>query len=486
MKIKTYLIVVLLAVAAMSVNAQRNDVDATNKALTQVIKKWAAYPMIDNVVEDICGKFKKNPEVFAKAAEAFWWNGADSARAFRYADRAITIDPTYAEAYVLKGDIWAHYKDTVNAEAWYNKAISVNPQSVVGYEALANIRAANNPDAAVAMLEKIKDTHPDYPFHVKAARIYYKLVGTTKFDPTYNVLAHYEKAEQDSMEVNDVVAYATTYYGLKNYDKVLEIVNQPYATKFAGDPYLSRLCLFSCVELEQYKDAEEYAKSLFQKADSITSNDYRFYVRAYMGQNKYDAAIGICKKWMEQDIASDADKQYAIGKIAEAYKELGEYGKAEEAYSQYIAGRMQSGNLSAYDINSLARMYMDKANESNGQEKIDAFMKADSVYNIMATKFVQYADMALYQRYRIAITLHPDPKDGAAMSVANNLIAVILAKSEHSETDKARLVEAYRYIAFVYLENKNFKKSKVYWQKVLEIDPTNEGAMKALNVLKKY
>lgn len=473
----------LLTMCALPAAAQRNDPDAAVKALTKVIKKWHVKPkLLDAAVEDICGKYKKDPSVYNGAAEAFWWNGADSARAIKYADKAIGIDGKYAPAYVLQGNIWAYYKDTLRAKKWYEKAMTANPQSPLGYEAYAGIlEKSGDPDGAVSTLEKVTAADPQYPFHLKAAHIYDRMNKRGK------AIVHYEQVEHDSMTCADVVSYARLYRSMSNHDKVLEIV-EPYAAEYSSDPFFCQMCLYTYVDMERFADAEPYAKNFFQYApDSLINSDsYRYFVRTYMGEKKYEEAIELSKKWMGLAIATDKDKEYAIGKIADSYKELGEFEKAEAAYAEYISSREATGTLTALDLNNYAELYKSKAEESNGDEKTSALMKADSIYNIMANKFITNADYALYQRYTITIDIH-GYKDGSALNICNKLISSILAKKELDATNKARLVAAYRYIAQDYLIRlNNIKRAKEYYQKIVAIDPNDKNALYALNVLKKY
>jgi len=471
----------LLSICALPATAQRKDTDAAVKALTKVIKKWSNTPKtLDNAVENICSKYKKEPSVYNGAAEAFWWNGADSAHAIKYANKAIAIDSKYAPAYVLQGDIWRHYKDTVMAKKWYEKAITANPQSTVGYEAYAKMIEQSDPDGAVAMLEKITAAHPEYPFHLKAAHIYDRQNKREK------AIAHYDQVERDSMECDDVVSYARLCRSMKDHNKVLEIV-EPYAAKYSSDPYFSQLCLYTYVDLERFSEAEPYAISHFNAPDSfITTMDYQYFVRTYIGEKKYNEAIELSKKWIGLDIATDEDKQYAIGKIADAYKELGEFDNAVDAYTEYIGSREKTNKLTAWDLNAFAELYKNEAKVSNGNEKTVALMKADSIYNIMANKFLQNSDYALYQRYEITTQIH-GYKDGAALDICNKLVSTLLAKGELNNTNKARLVVAYRYIATDYVFRlSNFKKGKEYYQKIVAINPNDEEALHNLEVLKKY
>lgn len=480
----------LLSICALPATAQRKDTDAAVKALTKVIKKWSNTPKtLDNAVENICSKYKKEPSVYNGAAEAFWWNGADSAHAIKYANKAIAIDSKYAPAYVLQGDIWRHYKDTVMAKKWYEKAITANPQSTVGYEAYAKMIEESDPDGAVAMLEKITAAHPEYPFHLKAARIYERKMEDNASIGKYltKAIGHYEQVDPDSMESYDVVYYATHYFGMHDYNKCLAIL-EPYMPKYTSDSYFNNLCLQTSVEAGQYSKAEQFANNFLSSApDSIRKSQYyRYCVRTYMGLKKYEEAVEVSKTLMGLDIATDEDKQYAIGKIADAYSELGEFDKAEAAYAEYTEGRSRTGQLTVQDVNNFAELYWNKANELNGSEKIAAWMKADSLYDVIANKYIQYADEALYRRYLISVSIHKNPKDGYALPVCNKLVSVLLAKNDLDETRKGWLTDAYRYIAYNYLENHNYKRSKEYFQKIVAVSPNDEGAQKALGVLKKY
>jgi len=480
----------LLSICALPATAQRKDTDAAVKALTKVIKKWSNTPKtLDNAVENICSKYKKEPSVYNGAAEAFWWNGADSAHAIKYANKAIAIDSKYAPAYVLQGDIWRHYKDTVMAKKWYEKAITANPQSTVGYEAYAKMIEESDPDGAVAMLEKITAAHPEYPFHLKAARIYARKMRKDNVAGKYlpKLVGHYEQVNPDSMECSDVVEYAGWYYSLNDYNKCLAVL-EPYMSKYTSDPYFNNLCLQTSVEAGQYSKAEQFANNFLSSApDSIRKSQYyRYCVRTYMGLKKYEEAVEVSKTLMGLDIATDEDKQYAIGKIADAYSELGEFDKAEAAYAEYTEGRSRAGQLTVQDVNDFAKFYLNKAEESNGSEKIAAWMKADSLYDVMANKYIQYADMALYQRYKISTHIHTKTEEGHTLPICKQLIPLLLAKGDLDDTRKSWLSEAYYYMAYYYVANGNLKRGKEYCLKSLEANPSNKGAQNLSEVLRKY
>lgn len=483
---RIYILLTLL-LAALQVSAQGNDPDATVKALAKVIRNYPGNN-VEPVVDDICKKFKKNPAVFCGVANAFWYNAKDSARAFKYADRALSIDSKYVQAYVLKGDIMAYLKDTVTAERWYEKAINVNPQSPLGYKSYASVVGQRNPKQAADMLEKAKENIPSFPYHVEAGRLYYKLIG--KSDTTYHALLntrlHYGQAEVDSMTENDTRNYVIVQYMTKNYDKVLDIANSDYAQRFADDPYCNRYYFYSAIKMELYGEAEKYATRLFAQSDSITNKDYDSYVLTLFGLKKYDDAIALCEKWMKTSQSGESSNDEAMQRIAEAYEQKGEFVKAEEVYTQYVQTREESGKLTVNDMQSFVNLYLDKGKESNGQEMVYAYTKADSLLNIIVSKFVTNADEALYKRYKISVQLHPDPKDGYAVDICKQLISLLKSKSQLSNLDNEWLVEAYYYLAYNNLQNDHYKDCKKYALKILEINPEHEKAKEMVSFLKKY
>ena len=53
-------------------------------------------------------------------------------------------------------------------------------------------------------------------------------------------------------------------------------------------------------------------------------------------------------------------------------------------------------------------------------------------------------------------------------------------KPEEFEKNKNNVIQANEYLGFYYFVQKNYAKSKCHWQKVKEVEPSNEKAKKAL------
>ncbi len=209
--------------------------------------------------------------------------------------------------------------------------------------------------------------------------------------------------------------------------------------------------------------------------------------RAYRNTQKYDKAISVSRQLTGNDSINDEKKLPVYLLIAQCRKDLGDWTSAKREYESYMQKKGELGTITAYDLSEYAGMYLEQSKELNGEEKLQAYKEADAIYKEMADKFPNNIDFALINRLVINSKIEQGDFDaGLAGPIAEQLISVMLAKTERNTTDNARLVTAYNYMANYYLRKKksDIKMSKAYFQKVLDIDPNDENARKAVTILK--
>ena len=79
--------------------------------------------------------------------------------------------------------------------------------------------------------------------------------------------------------------------------------------------------------------------------------------------------------------------------------------------------------------------------------------------------------------------MDPESKQELAKPHYERLVELLGSKAERDNTDKVRLVEAYRYLISYYLITKNdTNTAKQFAQKLKEIDPENETAKQVLDL----
>lgn len=476
--------------SASSVMAQ-NDPKATVIAVDSIVRKYSNYKnVLDPFVGKVYEKFKKNPEVIVGIARAYYsfirpkgqpyytFHTRDTANAYKYVNLAIGLDPTYVPAYICGGDIERTQFNREQAIEWYRRAIAANRANPAGYLAYADYVSETDPDDAVMVLQSIRDYVPDYPVNLASARIYDRRADVNK------AVEYYSKAERDSMTVTDIVNYSLAHYLLEDFKQSLDVARYGIGL-YPENPALNRLAFWNLTDLKEYKEALVYADMLFNKSDNpeIQSKDYLYYGYAYAGAKDYAEAIKMFDKIETFKDATDQDKNTAMQQIANAYQEMGDYDKAIVVCREYIDKRKRDSLLSAFDMNMLAQMYMQYAEELNGTAKITAWKQADSVYTDMIERFPANADFALYWRLMLAYKQDPESTEGIGVVPAKRLAAVIIAKNERDDVANARLVFAYRYLGYYYtFVKKERSRGKIYWEKIIEIDPENTAAKTVLGI----
>ena len=98
----------------------------------------------------------------------------------------------------------------------------------------------------------------------------------------------------------------------------------------------------------------------------------------------------------------------------------------------------------------------------------------------MATK-VPDNYLGNFWRARANSLLDPETTEGLAKPYYEAALAILESKPDAS---KSLIVECESYLGYYYFVKNDFPTSKVYWNKILAIDPANETAKKALEGIK--
>lgn len=471
MKTLKYFLIGAMMMGFTAPLSAQDDHKAVIDELTKVIKSKASDS--ENQVKNLFKPFKKEADVMVAIGRAYL-DIKDTANATKYADMAIKRDKAYGNAYVLRGDIEVAKDNGGEASAWYENATYFDPKNPEGYRRYAMVNSKTSPSASVAKLEELRKQLPDYPVDIISAEIYDKAGNIDK------AIEYYEKVDKAKMDEYQLANFALEYFLKGKFEKSLE-VSQFGNGKFPKNPALNRLSFFNLTNLKRYEEALTYADALFNKSTDtkITESDYLYYGYAYLGNKKYDEAIAMFQKSIENNTNNDEDRNDALKNIAEAYKEKGDFDNAVATYQKYLDGLKER---TALDFNNLAQMYTQQAEtvKADAAKYKEYLLKADAIYGQMAEKMPSAAEFATYQRAHIGFSLDPETKEGAAKPHYEKLIEMINAKSQKDDKDNSRLVEAYRYLGYYYMVKDDKANSDIYWNKILEIDPTNETAKQAL------
>lgn len=466
MKTMKYLVLGALMLS-LSVPAAAQEEKAAIESATQIIKSNA--PDAEKQVKAIYKKNKKNGEVVVGIGRAYF-EARDTARAREYAELGTKLK--YSPAYVLLGDIAALADDGGGAARYYDQAIYFDPKNPEPYRKYAIIYSRISFQSSIAKLEELRKQVPDYPVDLPIARLY------DNAGKINEAITYYEKVDRSKMEPGDLAKFALKYYLNKDYEKSMSVVTEGL-NKFPRSSSLNRVGLMTTIATESYDDALNYADRLFNKSDSadLKDFDYSNYAKAYIGKGNYDEAVALYRKAME---VSEADKD-AINNIykdiSDAYMKKGDFDAAVAEYRKYLDG---TSSKTASDYSSLAEMYYKHAADLQGDEQIASIKKADEIYQELQERFANNQDVVSYvlnRRGTLNVLMDPDSKQALAKPIYEQLMQMLEAKAERTDTDKKRLITCYRYmLSYDFTVQDNKEAAKGWAQKILEIDPENEQA----------
>lgn len=408
-----------------------NDVEAAILGIEKIVSHTLVE--VEPIVQQICEsqQTKKSvcPRIYVGAANAFWLKSgvSDTTYALKYIDKAIELDPHYGPAYMLKGDIYKWADDTTLAVNYYKKAMEMAPNDFRTYHKYAKFigsgldkvtaRAfAGDTEAQEevrrrraemeAVYKTAKDANPTFPYELECARLYTSLSLTTK--ETKKGIQFFEAADQDSLNANDYAQRCNMMYQfiidapngnvkLNAYNSIVNVLDSALM-KFPTDYYILANGLnylngaYTLVKrqngeaLAEYKNkfstkALEYGERLMATKDTLINNDdiYRYGI-ALMNRYKQQQGVDVLQGLMARPNIDDKTVSKAMNAICEAYRDLGEYEKAENAYEELIKTLDAKGSLQVAHYTDYASMLKLQAEESFGQQMIDTYMKACKVY----------------------------------------------------------------------------------------------------------
>ena len=454
---------------ALAQDGTKADIDAVKKIISS---KPAD---LDDQMKAFDKKNKKNAENLTAFGRAFY-EVKDMVNAGKYAELALKANKNFAPAYILKGDLAAMAEDGGAAAAFYDQAIYFDPKNPEAYRKYASVYRKISPQGAIAKLNDLRAQLPDYPVDAIIGHINYI---SNNFD---EAIASYDKVPKTKLEKMDIIESAFSAYLTQKYDKGIEMAEFGLQ-KEPRNSTLNRLAMFCNTEKGNFDKALDFADRLFNKSDSanISYMDYVYYGNALNGLKKHDEAINMYMKALDQEFDNKDKRAGVIKTLSDAYKGTKDYENAIKYYEKYLN---EVSKASASDYAGLGQLYVQHANNlEDAIQKLEKFKKADEIYANLLTKYTDIEDYVAFQRARIGMYMDPESKQELAKPHYEKLVELLGNKEERDNTDKVRLIEAYRYLISYYLITKDDKATaKQFAAKLQEIDPENDTAKQVLEL----
>ncbi len=384
----------------------------------------------------------------------------------KYDEQAFKANKQEPSIFVLRGDREAANKAWGDAAANYENAILYSKGLPEAYVKYANAYFNVNPEYAINKLQELLQVNPTSALGQRElAEKYYQ---NDQWAMAAKAYGDYIK-NPNHFEEDEVRYTVLLYYG-QHYDESLEIANRLLATN-PDNMQLLRIAFLDKAALKDYPAAEAAAEKLFALKNAkanFSSLDYSTYAEVLQELGKDSLAIGA----YEKALAINPEKGDLYKALSSAYSGAKNYDKALEVFQAYI----DRGDYVTNDLVTLASRYQNVAatSEPGSEKKLNAINKAIETITQVSEK-VPDNPIPVRNKARMMLVKY-DNQPSQEMVDTYMQVVDLLDKDPENKTKRSDMYnEAYSQIASYYIAQKDIPNAKVYYEKVYELDPTNQA-----------
>ncbi len=374
---------------------------------------------------------------------------------------------------IAAGDVYLEKNIGGDAATFYERAIALDSKNPKAYTRVSVIwiRVKNYEQAQID-LNRAFEKDPAYaPAWKYQSELYY---AQRKFSQAKEAYSKYLSYSEPSLA--NQIRFARILFLSKAYDEALARIDEIQKSD-KKTLLLYRFRAFSACEVLEVKPDAELNKSAlasleyyFQKQEpaKITATDYEYLGRlqAKIG-GKDSLAIITLKKAMALN-PYNVDMYIDLAKV---YNKMKQFDSAAMTFESYIS---KAKKVTAADYFLYGKsLYFGKQ-----------YAKADSAFMKVSEIKADYPD-AYFYRGNANSALDPTIKTDLAKNNYEKYIQLLTSDTAKYESslklkNKANLIVAYGYLGFYYLNKDKKTESKLYYKKVIELDPTNANAKAVL------
>jgi tetratricopeptide (TPR) repeat protein len=411
--------------------------------------------------------------VLVKIADAYVKAGVnDTAAIFSNLRAAEKLDSKLGELYIVRGDAYINFlNDGSKAINNYNMAAALNPDSPTAQLRIGQLwMKAKQYQMALNYYEKVSTIDSNYGPAYRELGFLLK-----KANRPADAKKNFKKfLDLSAGNLSAQLQYINTLIELQEYGEAVNQVMQVQAIDSMNND-LNRALAYSYYETGQYEKGLESMEKFLKKSapEKIRQTDVSYYGRL-LSKMKMDslAALQLVRAY-----EMDTSKSDLLSEAALSYNKIKSYDKAAQIYIRKID--LKKG--SSMDYYNLGKTYYN----------LQDFVKADSVLAIFNEQQPAYIQGYVW-RARAASNIDPDSKLGTAKPVYESIVEKTASDTAKYAKERA---EAFYYLAYYYFlqynttkDKENAVKSMEYCDDVIAIDPNDDKAVKAkqiIDVLKK-
>lgn len=414
-------------------------------------------------------KYKNAEALLAVAKANIESKNGDAAWAVTLLEKAAKRDKDNAEINLRLGDAYRKLINGGNAVLSYDKAIAENAAyAEAWYKKGLIYKTQNNTEIYVGQFTRAVQADSTYApalFELYAFYFYRDIKKAGE------LLKGYIKYSDPDIEQQ----YLQTdyFFAIKNYQLAINEAGNIIATqRTQAKPRLYKLIAYCKAALGDSAAAEKNMDIYFagQKKEDVVAKDYE--LMAKLTEANYDDKAKALE-WYKKALTLQNEKEEKLSymsSLAEIQKELGNREREAVWRESIYKTKDRPSNLDIYNWG--IALYM-----------ADNYQKADSVFNIYSEKYPDQIHGHLWQA-RCNALLDSTMEKGLAVKHYEKVIEVTL---NNQEKYKSAILRAYTYLG-TYEANitKNYPKALDYFEKILELEPTDSNAQKNAAVIKQW
>jgi len=493
------------------INFRLNQIDSAKYFFQKAVEKDSEYPFgyvglgklelknnnpkgAEDLFKKALGLAKKDASIPTHIAEIYI-AANDRIKSDEWLERARKIDKKYPGIFIVTGDMLKSDGKIGDASSQYENAIFFDPNSKLALLKLAQIYRGINDDQALKNLQNLLKIDPNYlPAIAEIGDINYN-----KGRYQAAVEAYEKITSNQGMPLEYYERFASALYFSEQYDKSLAIIKQVLA-KDPNNLVMYRIEAYNNFKNKNYSLGLEQMNKFIQNTPKEKHIYYDFVTLGDLQteMKQPEQAIDSYKKALELD----SSKIIVYNKLTTAATDAKNYPLAIEFYEKSFEANpdFSATDLFYYGmaIYSASQHYLDpevvatettpeiaSANETSFNALIEKGFKAFS--DVVTRKPDTYLGY-LWQANIKAIVdsfdqLRNKPMNGVAKPYYEKALDFMTTNNPDGKRN-ADIIQCYRYLASYYYSTNDLNSVGDYYKKVLAIDPNDEQAKKALDLLK--
>ena len=452
--------------------------------------------------KDLCGK--KDDAVMVAIARAYY-----NVDPVKYADEiedakkdAKKRDKQSADLYVFEGDILADKQQWGSAASWYEMVMRSGKDNIEAYVKYANTYFYVNPDVAIQTLEDLVASKPNSALAQRElAEKYYKDDQWTKAAEKYGIyMQNPNHFKQDENRYAGLLFYGKRYQ--ESYDLAAKIISE-HAAGDADVFYMKRLQLYNLVAMAQEAEndstwnradvlAKEFLSMNVPAGAKYEPKDYSDYAVVLAALGDIPGSVEMYKKAYD----ANPEKVDLLKNASDACTDAKDYENAAKFYQMYV----DKADYKTNDLFVLSGRYLNwgvttpDTTATDSIEREEAFKKAleyaEKVDSIVPNDLRILSRIAnIHVGHESGFSGRDYARYAEAMPTYDAILAILDADPKYKDPNNAdneiaMYIEIFRYKAVHYYLNKDQENMKLYYQKWLEVDPTNDALRQYIETLK--